>query len=180
MTPPDNLSTLNFMRAFSTVAVVVIHWMGMTGQFPNALAVLPRVVVLMFFVHTGFVLMLSLERQHAASPDKLWRRFMVRRVFRVYPLSTFVLAVILLFRIPARMIPPNFYYVHLGGGGILANFLLGMNLYYCEPLLSPMWSLPYEFQLYLLLPAVYLLLKRWPGFLPVLGLGCLTLVLALL
>jgi len=180
MTPSDNLSTLDFLRAFSTVAVVAIHWMGMTGRFPSFLATLPRVVVLMFFVHTGFVLMLSLERQHAGSAERLWRHFMVRRIFRVYPLSTFVIALILLFGIPGRMIPPNFTHVDLGAGGILANFLLVMNLFQCEPVLSPMWSLPYEFQLYLLLPAVYLLSKHRSGLWLVVGLWCLSLALALL
>lgn len=180
MTPSDNLPTLDFMRAFSTVAVVTIHWMGMTGRFPNFLDTLPRVVVLMFFVHTGFVLMLSLDRQHAGSAKKLWRHFMVRRIFRVYPLSTFVIAVILLFGIPGRMIPPNFTHVDLGAGGILANFLLAMNVFHCEPVLSPMWSLPYEFQLYLLLPAVYLLSKHRSGLWLVAGLWCLSLALALL
>ena len=180
MIPPGNLSTLDFIRAFSTVAVVCVHWMGMTGHLANSLGILPRVLVLMFFVHTGFVLMASLERQHSTSPNKLWRRFMVRRLFRIYPLGAFVIAVILLFGIPSHLIPPNFHSVHLDAGGILANFLLVMNLANREPLLSPMWSLPYEFQLYLLLPSAYLLLRRRSGFAVAFGLWCLTLAPALL
>src|ERR1700678_1368086 len=42
-----------------------------------------------------------------------------------------------------------------------------------------MWSLPYEFQLYLMLPALFLLVQRWRGPGPVLGLWCLTLAAAL-
>jgi peptidoglycan/LPS O-acetylase OafA/YrhL len=182
-----NLSTLDYLRAFSTLVVVGVHYIGMTGRFPSGMGGLGRVVVLMFFVHTGFVLMLSLERQQARSPDRLWRSFMVRRFFRVYPLSTFVITSILAFGIPSRMTPPNFQFVHLGSGGISSNYLLTMNLSESEPLLSPMWSLPYEFQLYLLLPPVFLLVTRWRGPFPilgpilgpVLGLWCLTLALAL-
>ena len=180
MTPTDDLSTLNFMRGFSTAAVVGIHWMGMTGHLPDSLRLLPRVVVLMFFVHTGCVLMSSLERQFAKSPNKLWRRFMFRRVFRVYPLSTFVIAAILLFSIPSHLIPPDFHFVRLDGSGILANFFLVMNLANYEPLLSPMWSLPYEFQLYLALPFIYRLASRRRGSAWVIGLFLLSLVLALL
>jgi peptidoglycan/LPS O-acetylase OafA/YrhL len=177
--PVTNLSTLDFMRALCTLIVVGAHYLGMTGHFPHVMGGLPRVAVLMFFVHTSFVLMMSLDRQQARSPDKLWRRFMVRRFFRVYPVTTAVIAAIVLFRIPSQMVPPHFQYVHLGATGIISNFLLTMNLTGSDPVLSPMWSLPYEFQLYLGLPALFLLVKRWRGPAPVFGLWCATLALAL-
>lgn len=174
-----DLSTLDFMRALCTLVVVAAHYLGMTGHFPQVMGGLPRVAVLMFFVHTSFVLMLSLERQQAGSSDRLWRRFMVRRFFRVYPLTVFVLTAIVIFRVPSQMVPPNFQYLHLADTGIVSNFLLIMNLTSSDSLLSPMWSLPYEFQLYFILPALFLLVQRWPGPAPVFGLWCATLVLAL-
>jgi peptidoglycan/LPS O-acetylase OafA/YrhL len=174
-----DLSTLDFMRALCTLVVVAAHILGMTGHFPDVMGGLPRVAVLMFFVHTSFVLMLSLERQEIKSPGGLWWRFMVRRFFRVYPLTSFVLAVIVAFRIPSQMVPPNFQYLHLGVVAVISNFLLTMNLTRSDPLLSPMWSLPYEFQLYFILPALYLLVKRWRGAAPVFGLWCAILALAL-
>jgi len=180
VTPPKNRASLDFLRGFSTLAVVGIHWEAMNGQLPSALAGLPRIAVLMFFVHTGFVLMLSLERQHARSPDQLWRRFMIRRLFRIYPLGMFVIAVILVFGVPSRLIPPDFGQVRLDGYGIAANFLLVTNLTGHEPILSPMWSLPYEFQTYLFLPASYLVLRRCSGLFPSLGLWFLAVALALL
>jgi peptidoglycan/LPS O-acetylase OafA/YrhL len=175
-----DLSTLDFMRALSTVAVVGIHYLGMNGQVPYGMGALPRVVVLMFFVHTSFVLMLSLERQQNKSPGNLWRRFMLRRLFRVYPLSIFVLATIILFRIPSQLVPPTFQYLSLNTTGIISNFLLTMNITRSDSILSPMWSLPYEFQLYLVLPALFLLVQRWRSSVPVFGLWCGTLALALL
>jgi peptidoglycan/LPS O-acetylase OafA/YrhL len=174
-----DLSTLDFMRALSTVVVVGIHYLGMTGRVPHAMGALPRVVVLMFFVHTSFVLMLSLERQQIKSPEKLWRRFMLRRFFRVYPLPILVLAAIILFRIPSQMVPPSFQYLRLGTTGIISNFLLTMNLTRSDSILSPMWSLPYEFQLYFVLPALFLLVQRWRSPAPVFGLWCVALALAL-
>jgi peptidoglycan/LPS O-acetylase OafA/YrhL len=174
-----DLSTLDFMRALCTLVVVAAHYLGMTGNFSQVMGGLPRVAVLMFFVHTSFVLMLSLERQQANSPDKLWRRFMVRRFFRVYPLTTLVIAAIIVFRIPSQLVPPDFKYLHVGVGATASNFLLTMNLTSSAPILSPMWSLPYEFQLYLLLPALFLWVKRRRGAAPVFGLWCATLALAL-
>jgi len=174
-----DLSTLDFMRALCTLVVVGAHLLAMTGHFPGVMGGLPRVAVLMFFVHTSFVLMLSLERQQAKSADRLWWRFMVRRFFRVYPLTTFVIAAIVLFRIPSQLVPPNFQYLPLAATGIASNFLLTMNLTVSEPVLSPMWSLPYEFQLYLFLPALFLLVQRWRGPAPVFALWCVTLAAAL-
>jgi peptidoglycan/LPS O-acetylase OafA/YrhL len=176
----EDLSTLDFMRAFCTLVVVGAHFLAMTGHFPTVIGGLPRVAVLMFFVHTAFVLMLSLERQIAKSSDGLWWRFMVRRFFRVYPLTTFVLAAIVLFQIPSQMVPPNFRYLHLGASGVISNFLLTMNLTRSELLLSPMWSLPFEFQLYFLLPYLFLLARRWQGPVPVFILWFVTLLLAIL
>jgi len=174
-----DLSTLDFMRALCTLVVVGAHFLAMTGHFPNVMGGLPRVAVLMFFVHTSFVLMLSLERQQAKSPDGLWWRFMVKRFFRVYPLTTFVIAAIMIFRIPSQLVPPNFQYLQLTATGVISNFLLTMNLTASDPILSPMWSLPYEFQLYFLLPSLFLLVKRWHGPAPVFGLWCVTLAVAL-
>ena len=175
-----DLATLDFMRALCTLVVVATHYLGMTGHFPSVMGGLPRVAVLMFFVHTSFVLMLSLERQEIKSPDKLWWRFMVRRFFRVFPLTSLVLAAIIVFRIPSQMVPPSFHFLHLGVVGIVSNFLLTMNLTGSDSLLSPMWSLPYEFQLYFVLPALFLLVKRWQSAAPVFALWCVTLALALL
>jgi peptidoglycan/LPS O-acetylase OafA/YrhL len=175
----ENLSTLDFMRALSTLVVIGVHYLGMTGRFPWGMGALPRVVVLMFFVHTGFVLMISLERQQNTCSHHLWRRFMLRRLFRVYPLTTCVLAVIVLWRIPSQIVAAHFEYLQLGTVAIISNFLLTMNLTASPSLLSPLWSLPYEFQLYLLLPSLFALVNRWRSAAPVVGVCCIIVVLAL-
>ena len=176
----DDLSTLDFMRTLSCIVVVSIHFSGMTGHLLTVMGRLSRVAVLIFFVHTSYVLMLSLERQLARSSQQLWRRFMVRRFFRVYPLTTFVITAILVFRIPSQMVPPGFHFLPLGIGGIVSNYALTMNLTFTQPLLSPMWSLPYEFQLYFVLPALFLLVRRWSSPAPVFGLCVITVALGFL
>jgi peptidoglycan/LPS O-acetylase OafA/YrhL len=175
----ENLATLDFMRALSTLVVIGVHFLGMTGRFPWGLGALPRVVVLMFFVHTGFVLMISLERQQSASSRHLWRRFMLRRLFRVYPLTVCVLAAIVLWRIPSQIVAAHFEYLRLGTAAMISNFMLTMNLTASPALLSPLWSLPYEFQLYALLPLLFTLANRWHSVLPVVAVCGITVVLAL-
>src|SRR4051812_41143854 len=82
-------SNLDILRAVAVLAVVVSHALILTtpNPAPDALFNLGHVGVLIFFVHTSYVLMLSLERQSQKAPDRLWSRFMIRRVFRIYPLS---------------------------------------------------------------------------------------------
>ena len=95
---PSGSPKLDFLRTCAVLSVVVSHlWFKQ-----SAIARFGRFGVLLFFVHTSLVLMFSLERQVAANgARRLWTVFMVRRVFRIYPLCLVVLFSIYLFRIPA-------------------------------------------------------------------------------
>jgi peptidoglycan/LPS O-acetylase OafA/YrhL len=60
---------------------------------------LGRFGVLLFFVHTSLVLMLSMRRLGLAGL-RLYTTFMVRRIFRIYPLSILTVALVIAFHIP--------------------------------------------------------------------------------
>jgi peptidoglycan/LPS O-acetylase OafA/YrhL len=60
--------------------------------------------VLMFFIHTSLVLMMSLDRL-AATRTAVIPRFYIRRMFRIYPLSIVAVAAVLLLRIPPDFEP---------------------------------------------------------------------------
>jgi len=114
--------------------------------------------VLAFFVHTSLVLMYSLERMsrrhHGAG---LVGRFYVRRAFRIYPLALACIALVLVLKIPAmtwRATPP------VTGPVVAANVLLVQNLWTRQSVLGPLWSLPYEVQMYLVLPVLYVIARR--------------------
>ena len=101
--------------------------------------------------------MYSLERM-ARSADNVTRRFYLRRFFRIYPLSIFCITLALVLHIPnntwknADIITPRI---------VLSNLLLVQNLITKISVIGPLWSLPYEVQMYLVLPALYYLaLKR--------------------
>jgi hypothetical protein len=83
---------LDFIRAFAVLCVVLRHIASAlaipsTPWFqPQALGIFG---VLLFFVHTSLVLMLSLDRQQHRRVTPAWRfycSFLVRRFFRIYPL----------------------------------------------------------------------------------------------
>jgi peptidoglycan/LPS O-acetylase OafA/YrhL len=118
---------------------------------------LGHVGVLFFFVHTALVLMLSLERTKARH---LVLNFYLRRIFRIYPLCIATILAVLLFRIPQV---PAGQYVAWGWNEIASNLLLVQNIARLPDMIMPLWTLPREFQMYLVLPFIYLALRRIPS-----------------
>lgn len=106
--------------------------------------------VLIFFVHTCLVLMFSLQRQAGIYGNNFAVSFMVARAFRIFPLS---IIVVVLLALVERM--------HAGTGPslptLLSNILLIQNITGSASITPVLWSLPFEFQMYFFLPALYLL-----------------------
>lgn len=117
--------------------------------------------VLMFFVHTALVLMASLERN---PDDDHWvRTFYIRRAFRIYPLAIVAIVAILLLGIPPvnshqGIIPP---FVMPDLATIVANLALVQNLFGLHKVGVVLWTLPIEVEMYVLLPACYLVARRY-------------------
>lgn len=118
--------------------------------------------VLLFFVHTSLVLMYSLERREARGAEAgVIVPFWVRRAFRIYPLSVGVVLAAHFFHLPVGHFgPAGFRAAHLTPVGLRSNLLLTQNLTGDESITAPLWSLPFEMQMYLVLPALYLLTRR--------------------
>jgi peptidoglycan/LPS O-acetylase OafA/YrhL len=151
-------ANLDFLRSVAVLLVVYNHVadtyflnMGLGPRFG-------RLGVLMFFVHTSLVLMMSLERQQARG-EPLLTAFYIRRAFRIYPSAIFCVML-------AVVCP-----ILLGGDGqkaavvwkdLWSNLLLVQNLTGSPSLIAVLWSLPYEVQMYLVLPPLYLLVRRYP------------------
>jgi peptidoglycan/LPS O-acetylase OafA/YrhL len=153
-------SNLDILRSFALVAVVISHLfptMYKHGGFHHPALYhfvknIGRAGVIAFFVHTSLVLMYSIERMHA-SPGHVTVRFYVRRFFRVYPLQLFAILLVLALHLPSmtwKMPPPITRTV------VISNLLMVQNLVTGVSVLGPLWSLPYEMQMYLVLPALYL------------------------
>src|SRR5688500_16522490 len=100
------LPNLDALRAFAVLLVLADHVLETFaaldgGNFHPFDRSLGRLGVLLFFVHTCFVLMGSLERGGGAG----WafaREFYVRRAFRIYPLAIVCVLAVVAAGVPAR------------------------------------------------------------------------------
>jgi peptidoglycan/LPS O-acetylase OafA/YrhL len=154
------LPNLDLLRSVAVLSVLADHVTATHGiaQKHPFLWHLGYWGVLLFFVHTSFVLMMSLERLRLRDWQLHWT-FYVRRIFRIYPLSLVTVATALIFHIPHRSWDSQFQY--LGRKEIISNILLGQNLTLSRSIIGPMWSLPYEIQMYVLLPALFIIVHRF-------------------
>jgi peptidoglycan/LPS O-acetylase OafA/YrhL len=166
---------LDLLRAIAVMAVFFDHLCGV--QHNRSFGSLGRFGVVLFFVHTSFVLMSSLQRldKPEVSSWSLSLAFWIRRFFRIYPLSVLCILLVPIFHIPSD---PGLVYAWIGIKGFLSNLALTQNLTYSRDILSPLWSLPLEVQMYLLLPFAYFAIRGDRRFRS-LALWCLSLVLAL-
>jgi peptidoglycan/LPS O-acetylase OafA/YrhL len=182
-TTRDN-PNLDLIRSLAVLFVVAFHVLLLfhrTHLGPFNLHSLGIWGVLLFFVHTSVVLMFSLERQGQRTKGTgLFWVFYVRRCFRIYPLSILVVVVVALFRLPVWDLHGVFLAAQFSSREILSNILLIQNLTHAESIIAVLWSLPFEMQMYLVLPALFLIVRASRGILPVLGIwvGAVIVVLA--
>ena len=148
---------LDILRSVAVSAVFTQHLAASLGHREMSFVWLGHAGVLMFFVHTSLVLMASLERDGAPAHAGWVRRFYLRRALRIYPLAWAVIAIVVLLRVPAGTIPST--YSAPSPRGIVANLALVQNLAGQDDLLVPLWTLPIEVQMYLVLPLCFLVAR---------------------
>jgi peptidoglycan/LPS O-acetylase OafA/YrhL len=173
-------ANLDMLRTIAVLCVFGSHLLYTLG-FPE-IVVLGECGVVMFFVHTSLVLMESLQRlDEVAEDDRLLvLTFWTRRAFRIYPLSILFVLIVTIFRIP---LSPGFAYRWIGVKGFFANLALVQNLTGSQNVLAPLWTLPLEVQMYLILPFAYLFLRgdsRYRSFVLWFASICLAIFLPLL
>jgi len=158
-------TNLDLLRAVAVSFVVGDHlamFMGVPRPRFLDYTALGLLGVLFFFVHTCLVLMFSLERQVARQgTERLWRRFVLRRAFRLYPLAVVVVLFLYFAGIPGLGPLEGAYYSREAGPfALVSSLLLIQNVTGTVPILEVLWTLPWEMQMYLFLPLLFLLTRR--------------------
>lgn len=164
---PQSSANLDQLRAIAVLTVLIDHLIPTLiyhgVEIPAVAYQLTMHIghagVLAFFVHTSLVLMYSLERT-ATADHAFVPRFYVRRAFRIYPLAIAVILLVLLLRLPDATWRPAHQF---GPLTIAANLLLVQNFVTGHSVLVPLWSLPYEVEMYVVLPFLFLLARQPRG-----------------
>jgi peptidoglycan/LPS O-acetylase OafA/YrhL len=175
---------LDLLRASAVLFVVVFHlllFFQKTVLGPFNFHSIGHWGVLLFFVHTSLVLMFSLERSGAGKRlNTLFLGFYGRRCFRVFPLSILIVSVVYALHLPVGHLNAGiFIALHLNRFDLLSNLLLIQNLTHSDSIIAPLWSLPFEMQMYLVLPALFLVARRSRSVLPVLGIWGMSVAMVL-
>jgi len=173
---PGGSRNLDILRMIAVTLVVQDHLFTFWGD-PSYLnhnvtpQRLGRFGVVLFFIHTALVLLASMERQwKKTGRHRFVSIFLIRRGFRIYPLALAALFITLAFNIPGQISVNKVTHVRHGAKVVLANIFLVQNFAGGEAtsILSPMWSLSFEWQMYVLLPLFYFLCRRVSSVVPLL------------
>ncbi|MEZ0602671.1 acyltransferase family protein [Paraburkholderia sp. IW21] len=144
---------LDFVRGIAIIAVMGFHFHAVhTGNFLIQIVEYPlknfgREGVNLFFTLSGFLVGGLLLRQYAETGHVDARRFIIRRIFRIWPAYYVLIA----FHVVAGRHPWSTFLVQ--------NLTHLQN--YLGTSISQTWSLAVEEHFYLVLPALLLLFARW-------------------
>jgi peptidoglycan/LPS O-acetylase OafA/YrhL len=148
---------LNGFRAIAVLLVVMNHVSAQTG---SPLAWLPPagdMGVQMFFVISGFLITLLLERERRKTQTISLKRFYVRRFLRIVPAFAFFLLVMFVIQLLG--------YHHIAPGAWLTAATYTSSLVtFDHNLLGHTWSLSVEEHFYIIWPFVFLMLGRRRAF----------------
>ncbi|HEY4077886.1 MAG TPA: acyltransferase [Rhizomicrobium sp.] len=191
------LSSLESVRGLAALLVVLHHWVFIftthvpiqrlvtQNRYPELfrqtivdISTLGPAAVLVFFVMSGFVLTLSLDRK-----DKSYGEFVATRLVRLYPPFAFaiLLSALLIVVLDPHPIPQlsgwfNEFWTMQPSAALIAGHLAMIGTVRLESLDSVMWSLVHEMRISLILPIIAVSIRRamWRS----LGLALLASVLA--
>ena len=154
MATKNDSTNLDLVRTVAVLCVFFAHFRDLiTGTGAHSSWLFAQMGVLIFFVHTSLVLMLSLERSAPRlQGTALALDFYVRRFFRIYPLSTVCVTLAFVGLVPTSAEPwpwPTY----------LSNMALTTNLTYSTNMWPVLWTLPLEVQMYMVIPVLFLVLR---------------------
>ncbi len=164
---------LDALRGFAAVTVVLHHCfrahentnIGLLWWFENTplrLIVSGRPAVILFFVLSGFVLALSLEKAMT------YRDFVIRRVCRIYlPFAASIVLAAVIFAVANQAVLPGYDALYNRteplSWQLIAGHLMMLGDTHSSSLNKVMWSLVYELRISLIFPVLMWLIYRYPA-----------------
>lgn len=148
----DRLDFLDALRGLAAISVFLMH--AGSAVSPTFKYVMTHLFdlgnfgVLVFFLSSGFIIPVSLERHGSL------RRFWINRVCRLYPLYWFSIAGVLVcyalgFAAPEPVVAPHLV------STVLANITMLQDFLGFRPLIQVYWTLVFEMIFYVLVSALF-------------------------
>lgn len=164
---PRLSANLDLLRTVAVLLVLVQHLLSrFRGVLWSSGPDLPMGAfgVLLFFVHTCLVLMYSMQRSSMAGRP-LAVNFYVRRIFRIYPLSILAVLTALALHLDSGVhgVPGLSRAAPVAIGRVVSNLLLVQNVVKPGSIINVLWSLPYEVQMYIFLPMLFMWVRGKHG-----------------
>ena len=143
----NDFKNLDFIRSIAVLLVLFSHLPFINYPSYYHVQTMGIMGVFIFFVHTSFVLMLSLKRMNFNKYKLFNYKFYIQRFFRIYPLVIFVVSLIALLKLN-DLLPGDFNLKIF-----FKNIFLIQEMGESTP--PALWSLPYEVAMYLFLPFIF-------------------------
>lgn len=161
--PPKLSANLDLLRTVAVLLVLAQHLLR-RFQTGNDFPPIGTFGVLIFFVHTCLVLMYSMERS-GLDGSSLFPNFYLRRAFRIYPLSMLAVLTAVALHLDSGIhgVPGLSHSGPVGLGRVLSNLFLVQNLVKPGSIINVLWSLPFEVQMYVFLPFLFLWIRKKRG-----------------
>lgn len=162
----NTIAVLDGVRAVACLSVIAFHidlitlkmhiWQAGVGTFASAVAMMGYTGVMLFFVLSGLLLFMPYAR--ALIFGERWpsaRQFYLRRAFRIIPAYYVSLCLIVLLLQPQYLQPSHWKEL-----GLFLLFFMDSSQQTFKQLNGPFWTLAVEWQFYLLLPLLALVLRK--------------------
>ena len=152
------MGSLDGLRLMSFL-IIFIHHMP-EGAAIQVFAERGKIAVELFFVISAYLLFRLLEAEDQKKGQIDVRNFFVRRALRIYPLL--VVYYLLTFVAQAGFLDPRAWvrlFTSLANVDNLVVWFWGYN--FTVPAVGHLWTLSFEFQVYLLLPLAFMAWRRW-------------------
>ncbi|MEU4623771.1 acyltransferase [Actinoplanes sp. NPDC023801] len=153
MTNTPRMAWLDALRGFAAVVVALFHLSPYVIGRDNHLRIyehfdLGKYGVLLFFLVSGYVIPMSLERHGSL------RRFWVGRLFRIYPAYLFTVAVVVLLVAAGISEPhPGVREETVGSG--LGQVTMLQDFVGVSGMITPFWTLSFEMTFYLIVAGLF-------------------------
>jgi peptidoglycan/LPS O-acetylase OafA/YrhL len=163
------IRSMEGIRGFAVFLVFLVHYVtliepwlsraSLTHEIAKNIHSIGNIGVDLFFVLSGYLIYGMLIKK----PTE-FRKYLYRRIQRIYPTFTVVFAVYLILSLvftAESKIPGDW---KSGLIFVIQNYLLLPGLFDIQPIITVAWSLSYEFFYYLLIPLLIstLKLRNWP------------------